>query len=153
MTKTATINRPAIALLCGTLALAMGYGIGELALASDVLGSRAGADSTILAERAANAREIKLALSKPLPRPEPLPPISSKLAKPEPVKVAARERSRVPASWSKVNSKSPEEIDAMVKALTRFGPSDDADGPVSSYADEDAAPRRVGYSRSRYSAP
>ena len=32
MTKTATINRPAIALLCGTLALAMGYGIGELAL-------------------------------------------------------------------------------------------------------------------------
>ena len=46
-------------------------------------------EKTILDERIANAREIKAALSKPIPRPEPLPPVTAKRSNPVPAPVAA----------------------------------------------------------------
>src|SRR4051812_27977273 len=54
-------------------------------------------DKTILDERIANSREIKAALRKPIPRPEPLPPIIAKRSNPVPAPVAAnREKPNKP---------------------------------------------------------
>jgi hypothetical protein len=70
--------------------LAVGAALSNVSLES--LESRAASERerTILDERIANAREIKAALSKPIPRPEPLPPITAKRSNPVPAAVAAQ---------------------------------------------------------------
>jgi hypothetical protein len=76
----------------GALALpVLGVGVAMSNVNFDSFESRAASEreKTILDERIANAREIKAALSKPIPRPEPLPPVTAKRSNPVPAAVAA----------------------------------------------------------------
>ena len=65
----------------GTLLTCAGVGIGQVVKASAGLSQQAGErDKTLVELRAESAREIRHALAKPLPRPEPLSPITARVA-------------------------------------------------------------------------
>jgi hypothetical protein len=125
-------------------ALVAGLVVSEAVIALEILGPRTEADKTLLDQRLASSREIKQALSTPLPPIDPLPPITAHLANPRAVQVAsAPPSSKNP--WSKTNSLPPEALDAMAKSLTTgtsefadssaFGSGSRSSGaPDSSYA-------------------
>lgn len=87
-------NIPALLLVyagvCGTLALGTGYGFSYFTAASGENAKLSRTEKTVLDQRIASAREIREALSRPLPPVEPLPPITAKVAKNN--QVAAREQ-------------------------------------------------------------
>jgi hypothetical protein len=78
--------------VCGTLALGTGYAFSYLSVATGDSAKLSRTEKTVLDQRLASAREIREALSRQLPGPEPLPPITAKVAKNN--QVAAREKSR-----------------------------------------------------------
>jgi len=98
-------------------AVVAGLVLGETVIALEILGPRTEVDSTLLQQRIANSREIKKALSTPVPPPEPLPPITAHLANSRAVQ-AASSSSPAKSPWSKTNSLPPEALDAMAKSLT-----------------------------------
>jgi hypothetical protein len=65
----------------GTVALGAAYGFSNMTLEDAGNGARSQREKTILDQRIASAREIKHALRKPIPRPEPLTPITAKPAR------------------------------------------------------------------------
>src|SRR5215218_8060458 len=75
--------------LFGILALIIGYGFTKVTMASEEATRRAQQEKTLLNERIESAREIRRALARPVPPPDPLPPITAKLANPEKAKLAA----------------------------------------------------------------
>ena len=91
-------NVPALLLMyagiCGTLALGTGYAFSHFTVAAGENAKLSRTEKTVLDQRVASAREIREALSRPIPRPEPLPPISTKVAKSNNQKVATRESRR-----------------------------------------------------------
>jgi hypothetical protein len=103
--------------LWGGGALVAGLGLAEAIVGMQLLGSNTGAENTLLAQRIANGREIRQALSTPLPPLEPLPPITAKVANAPAVQMASSQLSRK-NPWSKTNSLPPEAINAMAKSLT-----------------------------------
>ena len=66
----------------GILALVVGYGLTKVTMASDEAARRAEREKTVLKERLESAREIRRALARPVPPPDPLPPITAKPANP-----------------------------------------------------------------------
>jgi hypothetical protein len=80
--------------VCGTLALGTGYAFSYLSVATGENAKIARTEKTVLDQRLASAREIRQALSRPLPGPEPLPPITAKVAKHNHVAARARSESR-----------------------------------------------------------
>jgi hypothetical protein len=71
----------------GTLAALCGVGYVKMTEASE--GYRASPDKSLLDERMASVRRIKALLAKPQPTPEPLPPVTQKLANPPPIIAAS----------------------------------------------------------------
>ena len=69
--------------------LGVGVALSNVDLASLDRRAASERDRTILDERIATARDIKTALSKPIGRPEPLPPITAERPNPVPAAVAA----------------------------------------------------------------
>jgi hypothetical protein len=65
----------------GTVALGAAYGYSNMTFEDAGNGARSQRETTILDQRLASAREIKHALRKPIPRPEPLTPIAAKPAR------------------------------------------------------------------------
>jgi hypothetical protein len=88
--------------IIGTLALGAAFGITKI---SGDTAQSAKRERTLLNDRIANAREIKRALARPLPKPDPLPPISAKLANPNP--------GRLSPSVKSAPKVSPEALNAM----------------------------------------
>ena len=80
------------------LALVMAYGFARATRASEESTRRTEQEKTVLNQRLESAREIRQALARPVPPPDPLPPINAKLANPEKVanveqpKIAARRK-------------------------------------------------------------
>jgi len=71
----------ALILIAGSVAYASASAVGEgPALVSAATPGNASAPPTRIREVVSGAREIRAALAKPIPRPEPLPPITAKLA-------------------------------------------------------------------------
>ena len=66
--------------LFGILALIVGYGLTKVTVASEEATRRAQQEKTLISERIESAREIRRALARPVPPPDPLPPITAKLA-------------------------------------------------------------------------
>ena len=64
----------------GILALIVGYGFTKVTVASEEATRRSEQEKTVLAERIESAREIRRALARPVPPPDPLPPVTAKLA-------------------------------------------------------------------------
>jgi hypothetical protein len=64
----------------GVLALVVGYGFTKVTVASEEAARRSEQEKTVLAERIESAREIRRALARPVPPPDPLPPITAKPA-------------------------------------------------------------------------
>jgi hypothetical protein len=73
----------------GTLALAAGFAYSSVTFETAEAAAQSRSEKTVLDERIATAREIKDALRKPIPRPEPLGPITAKLANPPSSNVAS----------------------------------------------------------------
>jgi len=94
MLKSKHWNIPGLLLIyagvCGTLALGTGYGFSYFTTATGENARISRTEKTVLDQRIASAREIREALSRPLPAIEPLPPITAKVAKNN-VNVAARQ--------------------------------------------------------------
>src|SRR4051794_12540607 len=88
----------------GVLALVAGYGFTKVTMASEEAARRSEQEKTLLNERIESAREIKRALARPVPPPEPLPPITAKLA--NHMKVANPEEPKRPASGKHSKEKS-----------------------------------------------
>lgn len=101
-------------------ALLIGLGISQAVVALEILGPRVQVDKTLLDQRIASSREIKQALSTPLPPVEPLPPITAQLANSRAIQTASSPSAKNP--WSKTNSLPPEALDAMAKSLTTGTP-------------------------------
>jgi hypothetical protein len=100
--RKANLGLPTLVTIYGGLALAIGLAISQAVALSGLLGAPE-PGQTALDRRVVNAREIKKALHTPLPAVEPLPPISSKLA-------------RRNDSAAKVGALSPEARAAMAEA-------------------------------------
>ena len=98
-------------------ALVAGLGLAEAVVGMQLLGPSTEVENTLLAQRIANGREIRHALSTPLPPLEPLPPITAQVANAPAVKVASSPSSRK-NPWSKTNALPPEALEAMAKSLT-----------------------------------
>jgi hypothetical protein len=64
----------------GTVALCAGYAYSSADFKSEQGSTRPAREKTVLDERIATAREVKEALRRPIPRPEPLGPITAKVA-------------------------------------------------------------------------
>jgi hypothetical protein len=64
--------------IIGTLVGVAGIGLTKVVDASAAIARQSEREKTRLDERIAAARSIKQALTKPVPRPEPLPPITAK---------------------------------------------------------------------------
>ena len=94
--------------LIGSLALVAWVGINHVTAAASPPFERR-SQVTVLDQRIASAREIREALSKPLPQAEPLPPISTKLVNPN---AAAPHE-------PKSNTLSPEAMNAMAMGQPR----------------------------------
>ena len=101
-------------------ALLIGLSVSQAVIALEILGPRVQVDKTLLDQRIASSREIKQALSTPLPPVEPLPPITAQLANSRAVQMASSPSSKNP--WSKTNSLPPEALNAMAKSLTTEAP-------------------------------
>ena len=137
-------------------ALLIGLSVSQAVIALEILGPRVQVDKTLLDQRVASSRDIKQALSTPLPPVEPLPPITARPANSRAVQVASSPSSKNP--WSKTNSLPPEALDAMAKSLTTgtpeftgssgggSRPSDASDG---SYARSSGHAASGSYGRSR----
>ena len=69
----------------GVLALLAGFIFTKATIASEEADGRAEREKTVLNGRIESAREIRRALARPVPPPDPLPPITAKLAHPEKV--------------------------------------------------------------------
>ena len=76
--------------LVGTLALGAGYAYSSITFETEVGAARYRREKTVLDERIATAREIKETLRRPIPSPEPLGPITAKLANPQGSKINER---------------------------------------------------------------
>jgi hypothetical protein len=104
-------NIPALLLIyagvCGTLALGTGYAFSYFTAASGENAKLSRTEKTVLDQRIASARQIREALSRPLPPPEPLPPITAKVAKHNNQQVAAREqresREAAPSNFASIS--------------------------------------------------
>ena len=87
---------PALLLIYATVigipVLAVVYGVTRITVASELSNERAEREKTILEERIANAREIKQALARGVPPPEPLPPVTAKPAKLHESKIGGPEK-------------------------------------------------------------
>jgi hypothetical protein len=73
----------------GIVALCAGYAYSSVDFKTQQGSTRPAREKTVLYERIAAAREVKEALRRPIPRPEPLGPITAKVANPQGSKVAA----------------------------------------------------------------
>ena len=78
--------------ITAVLALVCAYGYTKVTVAGEQTVRTQAHSKTILDERIANAREIKAALAKPQPKPEPLPPITEKVANPPSTTVVTPEK-------------------------------------------------------------
>jgi hypothetical protein len=83
----------------------LGLGLSRAVEKASEFSQRPQQKQTLLDRRIESSREIRAALSKPLPAPEPLQPITAKLAHPAASRVASREpaksrlkRARLPAA-------------------------------------------------------
>jgi len=79
----------------GTLALCVGYAYSSVTFEPEGWETQSRREKTVLDERIATAREIKEALRRPLPRPEPLGPITAKLANPQGSKMASAPEKKI----------------------------------------------------------
>jgi len=79
----------------GTLALCVGYAYSSVTFETEGWETQSRREKTVLDERIATAREIKEALRRPLPRPEPLGPITAKLANPQGSKMASAPEKKI----------------------------------------------------------
>ena len=79
----------------GTLALCAGYAYSSVNFKTEAGTVQSRREKTILDERIATAREIKEALRRPIPRPEPLGPITAKLANPQSSKMASAPNKKI----------------------------------------------------------
>ena len=70
--------------------LALWYGVSQITVASELSNERGEQEKTILDQRIAAAREVKQALARGVPRPEPLPPVTAKAARLHASTVAAK---------------------------------------------------------------
>jgi hypothetical protein len=75
--------------ILGALALSVGYAYSSITFETEAGAAQSRREKTVLDERIATAREIKDALRRPLPGPEPLGPITAKLANPAGSKIAS----------------------------------------------------------------
>jgi hypothetical protein len=66
----------------GTIALGAAYAYSSVTFDTEAGAAQSQREKTILDGRIASAREIKESLRRPIPRPEPLGPITAKLASP-----------------------------------------------------------------------
>jgi hypothetical protein len=114
----------------GVLALVVGYGFTKVTMASEEAARRSEQEKTLLNERIESAREIKRALARPVPPPEPLPPITAKLA--NPTKVANPEEPKIAAS-AKHSKEKPHKLQIPAAAWNAMAMGTGAD----------AAPRHV----------
>jgi hypothetical protein len=73
----------------GTLALGARYAYSNVTFETEEGAAHSRREKTVLDERIATAREIKEVLRRPIPRPEPLGPITAKLANPQASKTAS----------------------------------------------------------------
>jgi hypothetical protein len=97
-------------LILGTLFTGAALGVSQIR-SLDVPAAPRSREKTVLDERITSAREIKLSLAKPMPRLEPLPPITAKAANPTPSKVA-----RVSEDKPRKRGLSPQALNAMAMA-------------------------------------
>jgi hypothetical protein len=101
------LGLPTQVAIYGGLALAIGLGISQAVVAAGLIAAPPEPGQTSLDHRVSNTREIKKALRTPLPAVEPLPPISSKLARRNDVN---------DVNTAKVGALSPEARAAMAEA-------------------------------------
>ena len=99
----------------GTLVLCAGYAYSSVAFETEVVAAQSRREKTFLDERIAAAREIKEALRRPIPRPEPLGPITARLANPQGSKMASAPDKKIKLP--------PAALDAMAMDQTGARPS------------------------------
>ena len=69
-----------ISLLVGIALVCVGLGLTAVVKAASALSQHTQRERTLLDFRMESSREIRQALAKPLPQPEPLPPITARLS-------------------------------------------------------------------------
>jgi hypothetical protein len=99
----------------GTLTLCAGYAYSTGTFEIEEGAAQSLREKTILAERIATAREIKEALGRPISRPEPLGPITAKLANPPASKTASTSGTKIKLPKAA--------LDAMAMDQSGAGPS------------------------------
>ena len=88
----------------GTLALCAGYAYSSVTFGAQEGAAQSRREKTVLDERIATAREIKEALRRPIPRPEPLGPITAKLANPQGSKMASSPGKKIKLSQAALDA-------------------------------------------------
>jgi hypothetical protein len=90
--------------LLGTLVLGAGYAYSSITFETEEGAAQSRREKTTLDERIATARAIKEALRRPIPRPEPLAPITAKVANPEGSKIATAPEKKIKLPRAALNA-------------------------------------------------
>jgi hypothetical protein len=100
----------------GTVALCAGYAYSNVNLNIEDGTGQSPREKTILDERIATAREVKEALRRPIPRPEPLGPITARVANPQGSKIVSAPEKKIKLPRAALNAMAMDQGDVRSSA-------------------------------------